>query len=260
MSIFYIIAPFLLIIFGSLDFSKIVVMSDPKQAKEHRTNFFKRLTAFILLYLTPAFVSFALNLNLTNYTLTGNVYSCQTDYIYHMKRWETTYVPPAVEDSKESSENVKGGSASSILAAAEKVHKSQQKYTYSVGGDLFWNNIKKSTNNPNKVTCCATFVGSTLYVAGIFSEEEMNSYNYNSAPSTSTFLSEKGWKKITKYSELKAGDIVFMTSGSTSGVGHTQIYAGNGTWYNAGSTEAIQRKSPYSSDASARFLHAYRKP
>lgn len=258
MSLFYILAPFLLIIFGSLDFSKIVVMSDPKMIKTARTNFFKRLAAFILLFLMPAFVNIVLSLNGTSYSLTGNVYSCQTDYIYHIKRWETTYVPPAVEES--GSGNVEGGSASSILNAADKVHKSQQKYTYSVGGDLYWNNIKKSTNNPNKVTCCATFVGSTLYVAGIFSEEEMNSYNYNSAPSTSAFLADKGWKKITRYSDLKAGDIVFMTSGSTSGIGHTQIYAGNGTWYNAGSTSAIQRKSPYSSNASARFLHAYRKP
>lgn len=258
MSLFYILAPFLLIIFGSLDFSKIVVMSDPKMIKTARANFFKRLAAFILLFLMPAFVNIVLSLNGTSYSLTGNVYSCQTDYIYHIKRWETTYVPPAVEES--GSGNVEGGSASSILNAADKVHKSQQKYTYSVGGDLYWNNIKKSTNNPNKVTCCATFVGSTLYVAGIFSEEEMNSYNYNSAPSTSAFLADKGWKKITRYSDLKAGDIVFMTSGSTSGIGHTQIYAGNGTWYNAGSTSAIQRKSPYSSNASARFLHAYRKP
>lgn len=27
---------------------------------------------------------------------------------------------------------------------------------------------------------------------------------------------------------------------------HTQIYAGDNTWYNAGSTKAIQRPSPYS--------------
>ncbi len=50
-----------------------------------------------------------------------------------------------------------------------------------------------------------------------------------------------------------------MTSGGGSGIGHVQIYAGNGTWYNAGSTNAIQRDSPYSGDASSRFLWAWRK-
>ncbi len=109
MSIFYIIAPFLLIIFGSLDFSKIVVMNDPKMIKESRTKFFKRLAAFVLLYLTPACVSFALNLNLSQYTLTGNVYSCKTEYTYQMNRWETTYIPPVTTSSGS------GGSGNSNL-------------------------------------------------------------------------------------------------------------------------------------------------
>ena len=67
--------------------------------------------------------------------------------------------------------------------------------------------------------------------------------------------------KINSYSDLQAGDIVIM-SGPEGGSspGHVQIYAGNGTWYNAGSTNAIQRVNPYSSDASARFLWAWRKP
>ena len=64
---------------------------------------------------------------------------------------------------------------------------------------------------------------------------------------------------ISNYSQLAAGDIVIMTSPGGSGIGHVQIYAGNGTWYNAGSTDAIRRPNPYSSDASGRFLWAWRK-
>ena len=48
--------------------------------------------------------------------------------------------------------------------------------------------------------------------------------------------------------------------GGGSAPGHVQIYAGNGTWYNAGSTTAIQRDNPSASDGSARFLWAGRKP
>lgn len=103
MGIFYLVAPFLLIIFGSIDFSKIVVMNDPKMIKTARTNFFKRLTAFVLLYMVPAFVSIVLNFNFSNYTLTGNVYSCKTDFVYQLDRWDVTYIPTVEETNNRSS-------------------------------------------------------------------------------------------------------------------------------------------------------------
>lgn len=106
MGIFYIIAPFLLIIFGSIDFSKIVVMNDPKMIKTARTNFFKRLAAFVLLYMVPAFVSLVLNFNFSNYSLTGNVYSCKTEFAYQMNRWDITYIPPVNEEYGRSSGSI----------------------------------------------------------------------------------------------------------------------------------------------------------
>ena len=148
-----------------------------------------------------------------------------------------------------------GGSAQGILDGAEKVHTmyEQQGWTYSVGGDLFWNDIERSTNNPNRVSCCATLIGSALYVGGVLSEQELNSFNYNYVPSVDSYLESHNWIRINNYSDLQAGDIVIMP-------GHVQLYAGNGTWYNAGSTSAIQRDSPYSDDCSGRFLHAWRIP
>ena len=145
-----------------------------------------------------------------------------------------------------------------LLSAADELHNAQIDWTYSIGGDLYWGNIEMSINNPNRVTCCATYVSSVIYRAGYFTEAEMNSFNYNYAPALHSFLQSNGWQTITSYSELQAGDIVFMTSGGGSGIGHVQIYAGDGTWYNAGSTSAIQRPSPYQSDASARFIDALR--
>lgn len=41
--------------------------------------------------------------------------------------------------------------------------------------------------------------------------------------------------------------------------GHVQIYVGEGLWYNAGSTTAIQAVEPYYSDCRAKFTVAYRK-
>ena len=266
---FYIIAPFLLLIFGMLDFTKIVTMNNPKTIKESRQKFIKRFICFVLIYIIPVLLNLVLSLGTMRLTYDSNIYSCSTEVRFELQKWTTTYVPQA---SNNGNGRLSSGSANSIVEAAGKVHEQQKDYHYSVGSDLYFNNIEKSLNNPNKVTCCATFVGTALYVAGIFTEAEMNSYGYNSAPATSAFLASKGWKKITSYNDLQAGDIVFMTSGSSGGgIGHTQLYAGDGTWYNAGGNCAIRdgageiagcgiSSSPYKSDASGRFLHAYRKP
>ena len=139
-------------------------------------------------------------------------------------------------------------SASSLLEAADIVHQQEITWTYSVGGDLYWNNIEMSLNNPNKVTCCATYVSCAIYYAGYFTEEQMNNFsNYNYCPSLYKDLRNAGWQVINSYNELEPGDVVF-TNNIADGdyFDHVQIYAGDDTWYNAGSTNAIQRASPYS--------------
>ena len=67
--------------------------------------------------------------------------------------------------------------------------------------------------------------------------------------------------EITSYNDLQAGDIVFMTTNSSgSAIGHVQICAGDNQWYNAGSTDAIRRSSPYNDSSYARshFVTAMR--
>ena len=171
---------------------------------------------------------------------------------------EPTYKKPTGGD------NLAPGDAQGILDGAKTVHTMYEQngwYYYSSLDQLRWNDIKYSTNNPSKATCCATFVGSAFYVGGVFTEQEINQYNYNHQMGISDLCEAHNWIKITSYSALQAGDIVIMSgTGGGSTPGHVQIYAGNGTWYNAGSTNAIQRDNPYPSDASGRFLWAWRKP
>lgn len=155
------------------------------------------------------------------------------------------------------------GSSSGILDAAYQVHSimEQEGWTYSLDGNLLGGyNIKKSLNNPNRVTCCATYVSCTLYQGGYLTESEANSFSYHSANSLYTYLKNiKKWKEIKYYGELEAGDIVFMTSPTSgSNIGHVQIYAGDGKWYNAGSTNAIRRANPYTDNVSGRFIVAIR--
>ena len=146
-----------------------------------------------------------------------------------------------------------------ILEMADKLHQAQTSWNYSTGGDLYWNNIELSINNPNKVTCCATYVSSVLYLSGYFSEEQMNGFNYNSSNGLYNFLLSNGWQAVTEYNALQAGDVVFMdTDGGTRSISHVQLYAGDGTWYNAGSDSAIHGSAPYSSNASNEFMVALR--
>ena len=52
------LAPFLLIVFGSFDFLKAVMAGDEKKIKEAKGKFTKRLIAFILLIFVPFLISF----------------------------------------------------------------------------------------------------------------------------------------------------------------------------------------------------------
>ena len=57
-----ILAPFLIILFGSLDFFKSVVAGDEKQMKQARGKFFKRLIAFLLLIILPFVIQLTFSL------------------------------------------------------------------------------------------------------------------------------------------------------------------------------------------------------
>lgn len=85
MNIFYIVAPFLLIIFGSIDFFTIVTAGNPvsssskgSPASVAKRKFFKRVIAFVLLYFIPVIINIILGLNGSEYDLSGNPYVCKS--------------------------------------------------------------------------------------------------------------------------------------------------------------------------------------
>ncbi len=148
-----------------------------------------------------------------------------------------------------------------ILSAADQLHQAQTGWRYSTSGGLLTSgNIELAINNPNAATCCATYVSSVLYLAGCFTEEQMNSFNYNSSNALYNFLTSNGWQVINSYSELQAGDVVFMdTNGGARDITHVQLYAGDGGWYNAGSDSAIQGDAPKYYDIGSQFMVALRQ-
>lgn len=255
MIIFYIAGPILLILFGSLDFAQATVSSEKDALKKASINFSKRLTATLLLFLTPTIINIILSFNVSDKYLSGNAYTCNYKYSVFNKKYTITYVP---RTNSSTSTTVTGNG--DILAAAAQIHLRYETENWTYAASIS-NDIAAATNDPNKHTVCATFVASVLYVSGAIPEETLNRYSYQRAhDGIENVLIDSGWIEITNYDDLQPGDIVFMP-------GHVQIYAGkdssgNDLWYNAGTTEAIQRENPYNQGDWARsgFQSARRKP
>ena len=89
LTILFILGPILVIVFGSLDFTKAVVASDQKSMKKAQTNFIKRLAALILLILTPEIVNILINSIDVGEDLSGlSGYSCNYDYINYSEKYQ----------------------------------------------------------------------------------------------------------------------------------------------------------------------------
>lgn len=146
-----------------------------------------------------------------------------------------------------------GGSAGAILESAEAIHyyMEQNKYSYCIIGSEKNTHLgecgldatfEESKTN-HRLTCCATYVSWVLRDAGLIN------VTHHSSNGLANYLISLGYSKVS-YSEIEAGDIIFMRTDSKD-IGHTQIYAGDGQWYNAGSVNAIQRESPYTGTVSS---------
>ena len=73
---FYVLGIFLFIIFGSLDWFKTIASADPKKVPENRRNFFKRLTALLLLFFLPYLVNLIFSVLPYHYGLYSDRYIC----------------------------------------------------------------------------------------------------------------------------------------------------------------------------------------
>lgn len=155
-----------------------------------------------------------------------------------------------------STDSVESGTIGAILSKAKEIHECLEKNKASWSVDILptYEEIRNS-----KYVCCANYVSAVLIDAGCIDKSE---YTPGAATLESVLARKNSFKKISNYSDLKAGDIVFMTrKNSTSGTGHVQIFAGNSKWYNTGSTGTIQDTSPKSltdSYVKGRFICAYR--
>ena len=90
--IFYLVGPILVVIFGSLDFTKAVVASDEKVMKKAREAFVKRLIALLLLLLSPEIVNLLVGLIDEDSIKNTNGYSCDYNYIRYTQKYNVIAV------------------------------------------------------------------------------------------------------------------------------------------------------------------------
>lgn len=135
------------------------------------------------------------------------------------------------------------GSASidAFLAKADEIHAYMEKNYFTYGHS----SNPKSAGQAN----CVSYVTWALKEIGYIDSIYVSCREFYNAHKNNFVM-------VNSANDLQAGDIVFqMTSSDSSGcavfqgtgryISHVQIYAGDNTWYNAGSTSAIQRNSPY---------------
>ncbi len=109
MGIFYIAGPALLILFGTLDFSKATISGDNDALKKASNKFFKRLLALIFLFLAPAITRIVISLNTSGQYLSGDVYSCDYQNIVVKKSSKVTYVARPEKNTSGSNSGLSGG-------------------------------------------------------------------------------------------------------------------------------------------------------
>lgn len=140
-----------------------------------------------------------------------------------------------------------GGMGGTIIECAKAIHEYMEanNYTYCVyGGNSYeecgtfgkahgLNRTFEESKTGYTNTCCATYVSWVLQEAGYITPEE----HTDNADALSSLLIQKGFTVITDASQLQPGDILSYS-------GHIEIYAGDGTVYNAGSGNAIRSASP----------------
>ena len=106
MNLFYIVGPILLILFGTLDFSRATVSGEKDALNKAGKRFSKRLLATILLFLSPVIVNIIISLNTSGYDLKGDAYVCNYTNAVYKKEYTIKYTPKIKKGKNNNDTNV----------------------------------------------------------------------------------------------------------------------------------------------------------
>ena len=156
----------------------------------------------------------------------------------------TTAARKYYEELKDKEKSLGGGSGS-IVEAAKNVHDYISSHNYDYSLNRSWeprlpNNLSEVANV--RGVCCATFVSWTLYEAGYDWMTEIGG-GLNGCSSLLPFLIQHGATQIMNPTMdiMQPGDILFYGSGGGT---HTDIFIGDGLWYNCGGDTVVDLVPP----------------
>lgn len=192
MAIFYVVGPILLILFGTLDFSKATISSDAQALKKASNKFFKRLLATLALFLSPLLTRIILSFNTSGEFLTGDSYACDYNSIRTKVNYNITYVPKSETSEKRA-------------------------YTSSNSGDFLswkqyegdWKNIQIGCGNVGKCGCLVTSVSIQVANAGAATTSTftpstfINTIKRSGGFTTGGAFTWTGWSSIAPNFEYK---------------------------------------------------------
>lgn len=141
MGFFYIIGPILVIIFGTLDYTKAVVINDPHALKKATNNFVKRLISVLLLFVSPALVNILISFNASGRILQGDSYVCGTNHINLKKTFTIGTIEKTTEDGSSSSTGMIAGEYDGYMIRTSKpTMKDKSNYNPSLAntGQCVW--------------------------------------------------------------------------------------------------------------------------
>lgn len=275
LTLIQILGPILCIISLIVLFIKIMNNPEDKKLKKGIQN---SIISLVLLFFIPLLVDVVMNLLGNNNTIS----SCWKNATINHK--ESTYQPIGEEKRKkiyEKPENYEKGeqqSSTPSSANVEKLLSAAKKVTDYVRVNQFRYGdapINPAMNHDAKLVSCDRCVAWFLYEIGYTDQPESHGlvvYDGSGTRDLSTYLQKHGFKKITNYSEIKAGDIMFVNPSSSGHPGHTFLLGnkvGNGIWerYDCGSGDRIRCTGNYASysqqpfkEPVSNFLYAYRLP
>ena len=204
--------------------------------KKSRTNFFKRLAAFLLLYITPFFVKFLFSL--TPYDMDGTNYVCAQKIDFSSNRSNS-----GISGIYGGNNYGIGGSSADGQKIAEAAREIKQ-HIVDVGG-YTWNcngldavDQAAYKADKSKIICCAELVAPALLKAGIYDVGDAEAINDTYAAYVGNNLLSYGWKVIWNLDELQPGDVLLYQclegnchitknlDGKDYRVGHIDIYYG----------------------------------
>lgn len=133
-----------------------------------------------------------------------------------------------------------------ILGAAAQIYEEEVGWKYWENLDELSHSVSKQLVNPDKATCCATYVSCVLYASGYATEEEIG-YDYHRATKVRDLIISKGWQQIEGVENRQPGDILFYyRDGAWI---HTDICAGVSEagymlWYDGGKIADVTSSLP----------------